>query len=248
MYYQILNEGNIDSPRIEYSDNLAMVYSIRSFDGKYTSLDTIANHYAGFLGQFSALGLPKGLQSGIYNILKHKGGAMRLLIPSHLAYGVNGFGSGSSGNVNGRIAGNQCLDYFVRIVDNQDIYDKIAIKKYLATNSLSGYNETPSGLFYKITGSDTGAVITQTSKVTVTYKLQLLNKVVIQEQTASVDFLIDDLVKGAQEGLKLAKPGQTISLLIPSNLGYGRPANTSGIPGFSCLVFDFDIKKTVELL
>jgi len=39
------------------------------------------------------------------NLLKNKGGKIRLLIPSHLAYGTTGVGSGSSTVTNNRIAG-----------------------------------------------------------------------------------------------------------------------------------------------
>ncbi|RCH54867.1 hypothetical protein DJ568_10325 [Mucilaginibacter hurinus] len=248
MYYQIIDAGRTDSPRIEYSDRLAMVYTIRSFDGRYISSDTILNHYNGYLGQFASLGLPGGLQSGIYNILKYKGGSMRLLIPSRMAYGVNGFGSGSSGNVNGRIHGNQCLDYFVRIIDNQEVYDQLSIEKYKTTNGLNDYIKTASGLHYKITGLDTGDVVTQTSKIVTTYKLRYLNDNVVQEQTSDATFMIDDLIKGAQEGLKYARAGQSISMLIPSRLGYGQAATTNGIVGFSCLRFEFTIKSTTELL
>jgi hypothetical protein len=45
----------------------------------------------------------------VYNLLKHKGASMRLLVPSRLAYGKTGYGSGSVTNVNSRIAGNQSL-------------------------------------------------------------------------------------------------------------------------------------------
>ena len=244
IYYQIFNQGNIDSPRIQYSDRLAMVYTLRTFDGKYTSLDTILNHYSGYLGQFSVLGLPKGLQSAIYNILQYKGGSMRLLIPSRLAYGKSGFGSGSSGNVNGRIASNQCLDYFVRIVDNQPAYDDLSIRKYMAANNINDYVTSPQGFYYKITGPDTGALVTQTSKITTTYKLQYLNNTVKEEQTTDVSFDVEGLVPGVREGLKLTRAGQTIKMILPSRLGYGELANTSGIPAFGCLRFEFAVKST----
>ncbi|RYD89484.1 MAG: hypothetical protein EOP54_25530, partial [Sphingobacteriales bacterium] len=211
MYYQILNEGNTANP-IQYSDYVSMVYTIRSFDGKYKALDTITNHYAGYLGQFSGLGLPKGLQSAIHNVLKYKGGSMRLLIPSRLAYGINGYGSGSSGNVDGRIDGNQCLDYFVRIVDNQDVYDQIAIEKYKTANSLTGYTVTPSGLHYKISGLDTGATVSKYSRITAGYKLYYLNGTLLQETTTTdLTALMEELRPGVQEGLLLTKTGQTIS-------------------------------------
>ncbi|RYE23003.1 MAG: hypothetical protein EOP51_11800 [Sphingobacteriales bacterium] len=246
IYYQILNQGDTTAARIEYSDRLAMVYTLNSFDGKYKSADTILNHYSGYLGQFSSLGLPKGLQSAIYNILKYKGGSMRLLIPSRLAYGKGGFGSGSSGNTTGRIAGNQCLDYFVRIVADQPAYDDLAITKYMAANSITEHVLDPRGFYYKITGLDTGALVTGTSKITATYKVQYLNNTVVDSGTDSGFDVETGVIPGVKEALKLTRVGQTISFLLPSRWGYGQLANDKGVPAFTCLRFEFTVKTSVN--
>lgn len=243
LYYQIIDKGMVDSPRIQYSDRVAMVYTIRSFDGKYIASDTIINHYYGFLGQFSRSSLPKGLQNAIYNVLKYKGGSMRLLIPSRLAYGIAGFGTGSSSSGN-RIAGNQCLDYWVRIVGDQKAYDDLSIQKYSNAYGIgiTGYTRTPSGLYYKVSGSDTGKVITKTSTAGVTYSLYNMNNTKLDEATTSASFIVEQLVPGVIEGLTKARNGQTISLLVPSGLAYGYTGSTS-IPSFSPLRWDFSISS-----
>lgn len=250
LYYQIIDKGQVDSPRIQYSDRVAMVYTIRSFDGKYTATDTIINHYYGFLGQFEASNLPKGLQGAIYNLLKYKGGSMRLLIPSRMAYGVNGYGSGSSSSGN-RIAGNQCLDYWVRIVSDQKAYDDLSINKYSNAYGIgiTGYTKinsgTSAGLYYKISGLDTGDVVTKTSTVGVTYSLYNMNNTKLDEATSSTEFVVEELVSGVQEGLIKAHNGQTISLLVPSGLAYGMAGSTS-IPSFSPLRWDFSVNSVTE--
>jgi FKBP-type peptidyl-prolyl cis-trans isomerase FkpA len=94
IYYQILNPGT--GPRLSYSDRVAFVYTLRTLDGVYQSVDTIANHYDDFLGHVSTDNLPLGLQTALINDLQYSDGRMRVLIPSHLAYGINGTGSGSS--------------------------------------------------------------------------------------------------------------------------------------------------------
>ncbi|MBE9585005.1 FKBP-type peptidyl-prolyl cis-trans isomerase [Mucilaginibacter sp. JRF] len=241
MYYQLIDKGLVDSPRIQYSDRVAMVYTIRSFDGKYIASDTIVNHYYGFLGQFKSANLPQGLQNAIYNVLRYKGASARLLIPSRMAYGVNGYGSGSSSSGN-RIAGNQCLDYWVRIVADQPAYDDLSINKYANAYGIgiTGYTKTASGLYYKVSGSDTGSVIARTSSVGVTYSLYNMNNTKIDEATSSTTFVVEQLVPGAIEGLMKAKNGQTVSLIVPSALAYGTSGSTS-IPAFSCLKWDFSI-------
>jgi len=50
---------------------------MHSFDGKYVVEDTVLNHYFGYLGHVS----PNGLMLGMRNLLKNKGGKIRLLIP-----------------------------------------------------------------------------------------------------------------------------------------------------------------------
>lgn len=246
MYYQLIDKGLVDSPRIQYSDRVAMVYTIRSFDGRYIASDTIVNHYYGFLGQFRNANLPQGLQNAIYNVLRYKGASARLLIPSRMAYGVNGYGSGSSSSGN-RIAGNQCLDYWVRIVADQPAYDDLSINKYANTYGIgiTGYTKTASGLYYKISGSDTGDVVNRTSTVGVTYALYNMNNTKIDEATSSTSFVVEQLVPGAIEGLTKARNGQTVSLIVPSRLAYGNAGSTS-IAAFSCLKWDFSVTSVTS--
>src|SRR6185437_11994742 len=73
------------------------------------------------------------------------------LIPSHLAYGSRGYGTGSNQNLNSKIAGNQCLDYYVHIMgntktDNQSTYDDLVIQNYMKANNLTGFTPVQSKL------------------------------------------------------------------------------------------------------
>jgi FKBP-type peptidyl-prolyl cis-trans isomerase FkpA len=43
MYYKIISQGTGAS--LEYSDKVSLVFTVKSFDGKYTSADTIINHF-----------------------------------------------------------------------------------------------------------------------------------------------------------------------------------------------------------
>jgi len=253
IYYQIISQGTGD--KIDYSTEASLVYSIKSFDGKYTLQDTFQNHAFNYVGHLA----PNGFVLAIRNILKTQGTRARVLIPSHLAYGVSGAGSGSSTNASGRIAGNQCLDYYINVVavknDNsesanrnftaaQSNYDDISIKNYMAANNLTGYTKSTSGLYYKITTQGTGNSITDISTVTCTYPNQLFDGTTFAPTgaTTGYTFSVDGLVPGAKEGLELIKSGGSISLIIPSRLGYGIPGNT-GIPVNSCLRFDFSVSS-----
>ena len=253
MYYQILKPGT--GPQIQYSDKVSMVFTLRSFDGKYTSLDTINNHFEDYVGHISLDKLPLGLQTAIVNDLKYGGGSMRLLIPSHLAYGVSGYGTGSTQNSGTHIGGNQCLDYYVNVVTSssdpnsvkrQASYDDLVIQNYLRDSSFTGYTKTASGLYYKILTATTSTdPITINSSISATYTGQLLNATIFDGSHNGDNPLTADLssfvTQGVVEGLtNYAGAGTKISLIMPSNLGYGL-GSVTGIPANSCLRFTWQV-------
>jgi len=249
MYYKILSPGT--GKAVDYPDKIYFVFTLRSFDGKYTSVDTISNHYYNFVGHISSGGLPLGLQIAVRNILKYPGASMRLLIPSHLAYGKNGYGSGSSTVANNKIAGNQCLDYYVHSINvpNVGAYDDQVIQSYLKANSLTGFTKTASGLYYKVLtpGTNTSDPITINTTITADYTGQLLNGSIFDSQfngtNYAVDPIADFVTPGNVEGLEnYATAGTKISLIMPSSLGYADIARTS-IPAFSCLRFTWVISS-----
>lgn len=255
IYYQIINPGDsVDQgkpiPPMDYPDKIAFVFTERSFDGKYAQVDTIVNHFDDFLGHVTLSKLPVGLQMALHNNLRHRGGSIRLLIPSHLAFGISGYGSGSINNANTRIAGNQCLDYYVHVIgntstDNEATYDDLVIRNYMSANTLTGYTKTTSGMYYKILTPGTGTVpITATSLNTAYYTGQLLNGNVFDQTYSSTSYsftLSDGLISGVIEGLQnYARAGTKISLLIPSGLGYG-DVTFGSIPPNGCLMFSWQI-------
>ncbi|HEY2583223.1 MAG TPA: FKBP-type peptidyl-prolyl cis-trans isomerase [Mucilaginibacter sp.] len=263
IYYQILSKGT--APAVGYSDQIYFVFSLRSFDGSYTSLDTINNHYYGFVGHITSDNLPLGLQLAVKNILRNPGASARLLIPSHLAYGRNGSGSGSSQVANNKIPGNACLDYYVHTIDLStgaskntygsiispalNVYDDQVIKNYMKDSSLTGYTKTASGLYYKVLtpGTNLSDLITNSTTITADYTGQLLNGTIFDGSAnganpATID--VDGLIPGVVEGLEnYATTGTKISLLIPSSLAYGASPPSSTIPPYSCLRFTFVISS-----
>jgi len=288
IYYKIL-----DTPKaalgdsLTYSDNVSFVFTLRSFDGKYTSTDTIMNHYAGYVGHISTSNLPAGLEIAIINDLKYSGGSMRILIPSDLAYGVNGYGSGSINVAGSHIAGNQCLDYYVHIISSeknnvygtnaygyqyisntaQNAYDDQVIQNYLTASGFT-YSNTPSNIvssktYYRVpsinvpgayyyyaikvqgTGTDT---INQNSTITTTYAGRILNNTYFDESNNTIadtiSFAVPTLALGVQEALSHATTGATISMILPSALGYGaNPPSGGGIPTYSPLRFEFEVRR-----
>lgn len=245
-YYKILNAGK--GPALSYSDKILIVFSVQSFDGRFIATDTIVNHVYDFVGHLTTRNLPYGLELAILNIMKYRGSQARLLIPSHMGYGVNGFGSGSSSGTN-RVFGNQCLDYTVTIIDNsaQDAYDDLSIRKYIAANSLSGFTKTASGLYYKVTQAGTGTqAVGINSTVDVQYTGRLFNNTIFDQYNTDdgtgTSLAIADVIAGWQEGLAFGTDGAKITLLVPSRLAYGSTVGSSGtIYAYSCLEFDINL-------
>ncbi len=236
IYYKIILPG-IPGTSYQYTDSIAFVYTLSTFDGLYTSSDTTFNHYDNYAGHIVTTALPYGLQLVIHNVLQ-RGGSMRVLIPSRLAYGVAGYGSGSSQNANSKIAGNQCIDYYIHSITDEAAYDDLVIKNFLAANGYTGYQRSPTGVYYLLHTPGTGTVpIPNNTTITDTYTASLLNAT-IYDQFNTTDGSgtaqdVPDLPVGLQQGLKAyVTAGAYVSFFIPSTLAYGKdvfnavPANS----------------------
>jgi FKBP-type peptidyl-prolyl cis-trans isomerase FkpA len=254
IYYKIILPGVVVPPAttlvpLDYPDDVSFVYTVRTLDGKFIKADTIQNHVDDFLGHLTLDTLPPGVQLAIKNLVKYKGASARLLIPSHLGFGVTGYRTpGSSQNANAQIAGNESLDYYIHIIANYTIYDEEVIKNNV---NLTGYQRVQSDTlpnnyyYYKILTKGTGlSPITDASTITTTYTGTLLNGAVFDggnngDNIATLS--IFSLVPGVKEALeKFAVAGTKISIIIPSALGYG--AGTAGtIPPNSVLRFTFEV-------
>jgi FKBP-type peptidyl-prolyl cis-trans isomerase len=116
-----------------------------------------------------------------------------------------------------------------------------------ALNKLSeGYNETVSGLRYKIIQEGNGKKATKGSVVSVHYKGQLDNGQVFDSSYSRkqpIDFTlgIGQVIPGWDEGIQLLKVGDKARFVIPSNLAYGSQGAGGVIPPNAILVFDVEL-------
>jgi len=252
IYYQVITAGT--GRAFAYSDKVSIVYTARSFNGGYVSSDTIFNHvnaYSAYIG-------PNGLALAVKNIIKRKGGKIRVLIPSRLAYGINGTtlsGYNTAGTVTySTVGGNQGMDYTVSVLDDdltiindpvtpgkkdtvskQTFYDDISIKKYMAANGLTGYIKTASGVYYKILQVGTGTdVIGINSTVGVQSTGTLLNGTMfLSENTddgtaVSYFYGLYDGEASILEILPKVTAGAKLSIISPSGMAYGQ-SSASGL-------------------
>jgi FKBP-type peptidyl-prolyl cis-trans isomerase FkpA len=253
IYYEILSQGYGAGNELNYETPVSLVYSIKSLDGSFAATDTIFNHsysYVGLLTNNAGLAMPKGLTIALHNLAKFKGTRAKFLIPSRLAYGQGGSGTGP-----GRLPGNQSLECYVNVINNQSAYDDQIITKYMAANNLTGYTKTASGLYYKVTQPGTGTVFPSASaSVTTQYTGSLLNGTNFDTSSndqgttnVGVILALDNLIPGFSEGMQKGTAGSRLSLFIPSKLGYGTAGSVDQntrvvtIPANSVLHFEINL-------
>jgi len=116
---------------------------------------------------------------------------------------------------------------------------------YLAANAArSGVVTTASGLQYEVIKQGSGAKPGPNDSVRVNYEGSLIDGTVFDSSYTRgepIEFLVDAVIPGWQEGVQLMNEGSTYRFVIPSGLAYG--AYGSGpIPPEATLIF------TVELL
>ncbi|MBT5288835.1 MAG: peptidylprolyl isomerase [Flavobacterium sp.] len=118
----------------------------------------------------------------------------------------------------------------------QEILDTVAL----------GYDETTSGLRYKILQNGDGKQAIKGANVSVHYKGQLLDGTVFDssyKRKQPIDFPVGvgQVIAGWDEGILLLKVGDKARFVIPSNLAYGESGAGGVIPPNATLIFDVEL-------
>ena len=235
IYYQIITPGTGEV--LDYTDKIYATFTAKSLDGRFSMQADSLNRFTSFLGYFSTEnGYPAAFATAIKEIPLRSGGTIRLIIPSHRAYG-------RSGNSSLDIPGNSSLDCTITLydVDNQAEFEDVFVRRYIQANKITIDNpRTPNGLYYQILNEGSGEEVNEASEITVKYTGKLTNGTVFDESASYTSYLYL-LIPGWQQGLPKIKEGGKIRLIVPPALGYGS-SPTGAIPPYSTLDF------TIELL
>lgn len=110
----------------------------------------------------------------------------------------------------------------------------------------AGFDETTSGLKYKIIQKGSGKKAEKGNNVSVHYKGQLADGTVFDssyKRNKPLDFKvgIGQVIAGWDEGICLLNVGDKARLVIPSDLGYGSAGAGGVIPPNATLVFDVEL-------
>lgn len=144
----------------------------------------------------------------------------------------------------------EILNVFFKNVQEKKYH---ALKKegvdFLAANKLKpGITTTASGLQYKVTKPGIGAFPKATDKVEVHYEGKLLNGKVFDssfERGKTIEFGLNQVIKGWTEGMQYINEGGEIELYIPYELAYGERGAGQNIPPFSALIFRVQLVSIV---
>ena len=110
----------------------------------------------------------------------------------------------------------------------------------------AGFEQTESGLRYKIIHKGDGKAAEKGKTVAVHYKGQLADGTVFDSSYKRKDPLefkvgVGQVISGWDEGICLLNVGDKARLVIPSNLGYGAQGAGGVIPPNAILVFDVEL-------
>lgn len=121
-----------------------------------------------------------------------------------------------------------------------------AKQKKILDSVAAGYDETDSGLRYKILQKGDGKQATKGAGVSVHYKGQLLDGTVFDssyKRKQPIDFNVGvgQVISGWDEGIQLLQVGDKARFVIPSNLAYGSAGAGGVIPPDATLIFDVEL-------
>ena len=118
-----------------------------------------------------------------------------------------------------------------------------AIDKYLEENNIQA-EVSYTGLRYVIHEYGKGTSPLMGQSVIVDYEGRLIDGTVFDssyDRGEPEEFIVGKLVDGFDEGLTYIAEGGSISLYMPSRLGYGTRSPSSAIPPNSILFFDVEL-------
>jgi len=114
--------------------------------------------------------------------------------------------------------------------------------KNVVPDEYIGYNVTPSGLRYNIIAEGSGRRIKENSTITVNFKGMMPDGTVFNESNGQIDFRMDNLIPGLNEGLQMLNAGGHAVFYVPSDLAYGETGfQNLNIGPDADLVFDFEV-------
>ena len=127
--------------------------------------------------------------------------------------------------------------------EKQAELDDQIIRNYLDANNIDAVRHE-SGLYYLITDIGAGASASLSSTIDFYYKGYFTDGSIFDQSTEGpVRYPLQNLISGWQIGIPIIKEGGSITLFVPSALGYGSNGS-GGVPPNTVTIFDIDLIAT----
>ncbi|SFH35582.1 FKBP-type peptidyl-prolyl cis-trans isomerase [Pedobacter insulae] len=229
-YYQILEQGT-GGPLLN-KDSVFYNYTVTSLNGtSYYAPKAYANDgtYLGYVN-------PEAYRIALLNI--NRGGKVRIIIPSYLAFGKNG---------EGNIPPNEVIISEITVFNETTQWelDDTKINNFMTEKGLTGFTKHPSRVYINTSVAGSGDFVLPASTIKVKYTGRLLNGTVF-DQSDEMETPLNNLIKGWQKALIGVTKGSKVRLLIPSDLSYGLNPPSAEIPVSAVLDFDIEILDVVN--
>ncbi len=230
-YYQILEQGT--GGALLNKDSVFYNITVKSLTGTtYYSPTAFANQgtYLGYVN-------PAAYRTAMYAI--NRGGKVRVIVPSYLAFGKNG---------EGNVPPNEVVVVEISVLAEKsqiEIDDRI-IRDFIAAKGLTGFTKHPSRVYQNISVAGSGATIGPLSTITVKYKGRLLSGTQFDSSSEDYKTSLADLIAGWRKVLIGVPKGTKMRILVPSDLAYRDSRDQPSIPPYSVLDFDIEIVDVVD--
>ncbi len=229
-YYKIVNVGTGDA--VDYPDFVGISQTTTSINKSASYEISKYNPRFDFLGYIKPISWRESLRK-----IK-KGGEVRVITPSYLAFGKDGSGT--------TIPGNAILDTKLSLVNDIDriAYDDALITSYIREKGITATKDA-NGIYYQIVTPGAGTAITSPSaSIKAAYTGKLLTGFVFDQATTKspATFVLSNTIEGWIKTIPLIKAGGKIKLYIPSRFAYGpNPPPNSPIPKDANLEFEVEL-------
>ncbi|MES2828292.1 MAG: FKBP-type peptidyl-prolyl cis-trans isomerase [Bacteroidota bacterium] len=239
-YYQITSQGTGDF--YKNTDSVRYSVTVKSLlNGTVFYTTPESSNLSTFVGYSSQL-LGINIKAMLSTLTQLKaGGAARIILPSYLAFGKNGYETL-------KVPSNEILEVTVKTyLEKQHVLDDNHIKAFLIANKITNAVKDASGVYYVLTTAGTGTnPITLSSTLTTTYTGRFLDGAVFDSATDNASVLGSFIPGWAV--LRNFKQGAVVRIIIPSILAYGSSGRRDSlgnlvIGGNACLDFDVSVTK-----
>jgi FKBP-type peptidyl-prolyl cis-trans isomerase FkpA len=241
-YYQVVNQGT--GSLFKNPDSVFYDITIKSLtNGTVYSQSPIHGNLGTHVGYSTAVLSTFNFPAIRTSILAlSPGGTARILLPSNLAFGKNGYNN---------IPSNENIDITVKTYPfrKQWLFDESKIENFLTSKGLVAVKD-PSRVRYIVSNVGAGAdVITNTSTLVIKYTGRFLDGTTFDSGTDGTYSTTLQQVISGWGVLKNFRAGTKVRILIPSDLAYGTTGSIDPntrqpdgkIPANAVLDFDIEI-------